>query len=161
MDNLKELHSKIITPQQLRPKLFAAKSNGGKVVFSNGCFDILHRGHVEHLAKASNLGTCMVIGLNTDASVRRLKGPSRPVQDEQSRAMVLASLYFVDYVVLFDEDTPLELISYLLPDVLVKGSDYAEKDIVGADVVNRHGGEVITMGLVDGYSTTNILKKSK
>jgi len=161
MDKFEFLKSKIISKQQLDPILHVLKFKGKKVVFSNGCFDILHRGHIEYLAKASSLGDCMIIGLNTDASVKRLKGQSRPLQDEVSRSMVMAALHFVNYVVLFDEDTPYELIKFVKPDILVKGSDYNEDDIVGADIVKHNGGKVITIDLVDGYSTTSIIEKSK
>lgn len=132
-----------------------------RIVFTNGCFDILHRGHVEYLAKAAALGTKLIVGLNTDASVRRLKGNSRPVNDEQSRALVLASLLFVDEVILFDTDTPRELIEFVQPDVLVKGGDYRPEDIVGHDIVTARGGEVVTIPLTEGYSTTSIIEKMK
>jgi D-glycero-beta-D-manno-heptose 1-phosphate adenylyltransferase len=161
MDKFEHLKSKILTKEELRPLLNVLKFKGKKIVFSNGCFDILHRGHVEYLSKAASLGDCMVIGLNTDASVERLKGENRPVQDQISRSQVMASLHFVNYVVFFDEDTPFELISYLKPDILVKGSDYKEDDIVGADVVKANGGKVVTVDLVDGYSTTSIIERSK
>lgn len=128
-----------------------------KVVFTNGCFDILHRGHVEYLAKAADMGDVLVVGLNTDASVRRLKGEGRPINNEESRALVLASLSFVDAVVLFDEDTPLELIKAVRPDVLVKGADYKPEEIVGADFVTSYGGTVATVPLVEGYSTTKVI----
>jgi rfaE bifunctional protein nucleotidyltransferase chain/domain len=130
-----------------------------KVVFTNGCFDILHLGHVEYLAKARDLGGILIVGLNTDDSVRRLKGAHRPVNDEDARAMVLAALSFVDAIVLFDEDTPAELISQILPDLLVKGKDYDGKTIVGADVVKAHGGEVVTIELTKGYSTTGTIHR--
>lgn len=130
-----------------------------RVVFTNGCFDILHRGHVTYLAKAAGLGTKLIIGLNTDASVRRLKGDSRPVNGERDRALLLASLLFVDAVVFFDTDTPLELICRVQPDVLVKGGDYQPEEIVGHDVVKAKGGEVITIPFVDGYSTTSLLRQ--
>jgi rfaE bifunctional protein nucleotidyltransferase chain/domain len=133
------------------------KFQGRKVVFTNGCFDILHRGHIEYLSKARDCGDVLIIGLNTDASVRRLKGEKRPVQDEQTRALILASLRFVEGVVLFDEDTPYDLISFLKPDVLVKGGDYSRETIVGADVVEASGGEVVVIPLVEGYSTSGIL----
>lgn len=136
-------------------------SLGQKVVFTNGCFDLLHMGHVDYLEKARGLGDKLVIGLNTDSSVSRFKGPNRPIQDEQSRARVLASLQFVDMVVFFDEDTPLLLISALLPDILVKGSDYLAENIVGADVVQKSGGAVKTIEFVPGYSTTRIIEKIK
>jgi len=161
MDKFEFLSTKIITKEQLATLLHLLKFKGKKIVFSNGCFDILHRGHIEYLAKASSLGDCMIIGLNTDASVKRLKGENRPVQDEVSRAMVMASLRFVDYVVLFDEDTPYDLIKFISPDILVKGSDYKEDEIVGADLVKQHGGKVVTIDLVDGYSTTSIIERSK
>lgn len=134
---------------------------GQKVVFTNGCFDILHLGHVDYLEKARNLGEKLVVGLNTDNSVSRFKGPERPLQDQNSRARIMASLQFVDLVVLFDEDTPLKLISELVPNVLVKGSDYLAENIVGADVVKNGGGVVRTIDFVPGYSTTRIVEKIK
>lgn len=127
-----------------------------KVVFTNGCFDILHRGHIDYLAKAADLGDILVLGLNTDKSVSSIKGAHRPINDETGRAQVLASLSFVDYVILFGEDTPLRLIETLQPDVLVKGSDYEIKDIVGAEIVLAKGGKVITLDYLEGYSTTAI-----
>jgi rfaE bifunctional protein nucleotidyltransferase chain/domain len=133
------------------------KFQSRKIVFTNGCFDILHRGHIEYLSKARDLGDVLIIGLNTDASVKRIKGGNRPVQDETSRAMILASLRFVEAIVLFDEDTPYNLISLVKPDVLVKGGDYTEETIVGADIVKASGGEVVTVPLTEGYSTTQIL----
>lgn len=133
------------------------RSQGMKVVFTNGCFDILHRGHIEYLSKAADMGDVLVVGLNTDASVRRLKGEGRPVNNEEARALVLASLSFVDAVVLFDEDTPYELIKAVHPDVLVKGADYKVEEIVGYDIVTSYGGKVETVPLVEGYSTTKLL----
>ena len=118
------------------------KSEGRKIVFTNGCFDILHLGHVDYLEKARALGDKLVLGLNTDDSVSRFKGPERPIQDQNSRAHILASLQFIDLVVFFNEDTPKDLISDLIPDVLVKGSDYLAENIVGADVVKKAGGVV-------------------
>ena len=137
------------------------KDNGKRIVFTNGCFDILHFGHVDYLEKAKSLGDVLVVGLNTDASVSRFKGPQRPLQNETSRARVMASLRSVDLVVLFDEDTPLKLISELLPHILVKGSDYLAENIVGADVVQNAGGVVKTIDFVPGYSTTKIIEKIK
>ena len=134
---------------------------GRKIVFTNGCFDILHAGHVQYLAKASGLGSRLILGLNTDLSVKRLKGDNRPVLDENARLMLLASLFFVDAVCLFDEQTPLELIKSIIPDVLVKGKDYAVEDVVGYDVVVSHGGKVETIDLVPGYSTSSIIEKIK
>lgn len=132
---------------------------GETVVFSNGCFDILHLGHIDYLEKAGQLGSKLVIGINSDSSVQRLKGPQRPVQPEQARARMLAALAFVDAVVLFEEDTPLQLIETLRPHVLVKGNDYTIDKIVGADFVLSNGGAVKTIPLVEGYSTTRIIDK--
>lgn len=137
------------------------KRLGEKVVFTNGCFDVLHLGHVDYLEKAKALGHRLVVGLNTDESVSRIKGPSRPVQDQHSRARILAALGFVDLVVFFNDPTPLDLISELLPDILVKGSDYLAGDIVGADVVQRHGGRVLSIDLTPGYSSSKIIEKIK
>jgi D-glycero-beta-D-manno-heptose 1-phosphate adenylyltransferase len=150
---------KILTPDQLQSKLKEWKSQGDKIVFTNGCFDLLHLGHVDYLEKSRQLGDKLVLGLNTDASISRIKGPNRPLQDEMSRARVMASLLFVDAVVLFDNDTPLELIKIVQPDILVKGDDYTIENIIGQDVVIANGGEVKTVPLVKGYSTTNIVKK--
>jgi rfaE bifunctional protein nucleotidyltransferase chain/domain len=129
------------------------------VVFTNGCFDILHRGHVEYLALAADMGKHLIIGLNTDNSVKKLKGDNRPVQDEISRATVLASLLFVDAVILFEEETPAELIKNILPDILVKGKDYKPEEIAGYDTVIKNGGRVETVELVAGFSTTKIINK--
>ncbi|MEM1405981.1 MAG: D-glycero-beta-D-manno-heptose 1-phosphate adenylyltransferase [Bacteroidota bacterium] len=134
---------------------------GNKVVFSNGCFDILHLGHTDYLEKARALGQKLVVGLNTDESVKKLKGVSRPVNNELSRARILAALAFVDAVVLFNEDTPYELIKAIRPTVLVKGDDYLAENIVGADIVKANGGEVKTVSLVEGYSTSLLIEKIK
>ncbi|MBR4803943.1 MAG: D-glycero-beta-D-manno-heptose 1-phosphate adenylyltransferase [Bacteroidales bacterium] len=148
------IKDKIVTAVQLRDKLHGQP--GRKVVFTNGCFDLVHQGHIDYLSKARDLGDMLVVGLNTDASVRRLKGPRRPINDEYSRALLLASMVFVDYVVLFDEDTPYELIKAVQPDVLVKGSDYKPEDIVGYDIVMAKGGRVATLDFLPGFSTTAI-----
>jgi rfaE bifunctional protein nucleotidyltransferase chain/domain len=129
-----------------------------RTVFTNGCFDILHRGHIEYLQKAKTFGDKLVVGLNSDASVRRLKGEARPIQDEQSRKIILEALRFVDEVIIFDEDTPYELIKKIQPDVLVKGADYKPEDIVGYDIVKAKGGEVRTVEFVDGHSTSRIVE---
>ena len=130
-----------------------------RLVFTNGCFDILHRGHVEYLEFARSLGDALVIGLNSDESVRRLKGPSRPVNPAEDRAVVLAALEAVDYVTIFSEDTPLSLISDLLPDVLVKGGDYTPETVVGAEAVEAAGGRVVIAPLLPGRSTTNLIDR--
>lgn len=130
-----------------------------RVVFTNGCFDLVHRGHVTYLKQARRLGDILVVGLNSDESVRRLKGPSRPISNQESRAAVMEAFYFVDYVVIFDEDTPLKLIEAIAPDVLVKGGDYDRSTVVGADFVEQHGGRVELIPLVPGESTTNLVER--
>lgn len=153
---------KIVSKERALEIVKAWKAQGDKVVFTNGCFDILHLGHVDYLEQARMLGNKLVLALNTDASVKRQnKGPERPINDQESRARLLASLFFVDLVVFFDQDTPYDIIAYLLPDILVKGDDYAVTNIVGADLVVAHGGEVKTIPLVKGYSTTSIVNKIK
>lgn len=137
------------------------RANNYKIVFTNGCFDLLHRGHVDYLTKARDLGDKLFLGLNTDASVSKLKGEHRPIQDEQSRMHIMASLQCVDAVILFDEETPYELIKSVQPDILVKGADYKPENIVGYDIVTAKGGEVITIEFLEGYSTTSIEKKIK
>ena len=145
-----------------RPALVATvaewQAQGRQVVFTNGCFDLLHLGHVDYLERARHLGDALVVGVNTDASVSRLK-PARPLQDELSRTRILASLLFVDAVVLFDEPTPLALIEATLPNILVKGDDYSISGIVGHEVVLQNGGQVLTVPLVAGYSTTRIVER--
>ncbi len=136
-----------------------AKNMGRRIVFTNGCFDIIHAGHCQYLAEARRLGDMLIVGLNTDSSVRRLKGDSRPVNNQHDRACVLSALKPVDYVVLFDEDTPYNLIANVMPDVLVKGGDYSSDNIIGADLVHNNGGEVIVLKFVEGKSTTAIIER--
>lgn len=150
---------KVVDLPQLLEELKAKRLNR-KVVFTNGCFDILHVGHVRYLAEAKSCGDLLVIGLNTDASVQRLKGPTRPIQIEQDRAEILSHLNSVDYVVLFDEDTPLELIEAIKPNVLVKGGDWKSDQIVGGSFVLSIGGQVRSLQFIEGRSTTAIIKKS-
>jgi D-glycero-beta-D-manno-heptose 1-phosphate adenylyltransferase len=152
---------KIYSAEALSDKMTEWRKAGEKVVFTNGCFDILHLGHIDYLEKAAQLGDKLIIGMNSDRSVQRIKGPQRPVQPENARARMLAALAFVDAVVLFEEDTPLELIKKLRPHILVKGNDYTIDQIVGAKEVQQDGGEVKTISLVEGYSTTNIIDKIK
>jgi D-glycero-beta-D-manno-heptose 1-phosphate adenylyltransferase len=160
MDHLSFIQSKILLDRsELENMLAYWKFKDQKIVFTNGCFDIIHRGHVEYLAKAASLADHLIIGLNTDGSVKRLKGASRPVQDENTRALVLASFSFVSKVILFDEDTPYELIKLIQPDILVKGGDYKPEEIIGYDVVTSNGGEVVTIELVEGHSTSSIINK--
>ncbi len=161
MNKLDVIKSKIIDIENIIPHLTYWKLKNKKVVFTNGCFDILHRGHVEYLAQAASEGDVLVIGLNSDKSVRRIKGENRPVQDEYARAILLASLNFVSAVILFNDDTPYELIKKVNPDILVKGSDYKAEDIVGYDIVKANGGEVVTIDFIEGYSTTSIIEKLK
>ena len=164
------VQSKIYTLETLRKPLIVWRFFGKKIVFTNGCFDIIHRGHIDYLAKASDLGGSLVVGINSDASVKRQgKSASRPLQDEQTRAMILASLHFVGGVIIFDEDTPKDLIEFVDPDVLVKGADYdanekdpaSKKYIVGSESVKANGGEVKTIEFLEGFSTTAIEKKIK
>lgn len=159
MERLERIKSKLLTRDQLRNLREVWSFKERRVVFTNGCFDLLHLGHIEYLAKASDLGDVLVIGLNSDSSVRRLKGPGRPVTNEEARAMILSSLSFVTAVILFDEETPYDLIAAVQPDVLVKGADYKPEEIAGHDIVLARGGEVVTVPLTAGYSTTDILKK--
>jgi rfaE bifunctional protein nucleotidyltransferase chain/domain len=152
---------KILQKSKAVSKVAQLKAEGKKIVFSNGCFDILHAGHVDYLEKARQKGDYLVIGLNTDASVRRIKGASRPINNEKSRSLMLAALQFVDIVVFFDDDTPYDLIKALNPDVLVKGKDYDISNIIGADIVMQNGGKVETIELTEGLSTTSIIDKIK
>ncbi len=151
---------KIWTWDQAKEQIAQFRTAGKKMVFTNGCFDILHAGHVHYLEAASQLGDGLLVALNTDESVQRLeKSPARPLQSSNSRSRVMAALGFVTGVVLFNEDTPKEIIEYITPHILVKGADYAIENIVGADWVLQHGGEVKTLEFVPGYSTTQIEKK--
>jgi len=140
---------------------FREENGGRRVVFTNGCFDIIHRGHVELLEQAWGLGDCLVVGMNSDESVRRLKGATRPLVSAEDRAFVLLGLSSVDYVTEFDEDTPLETITALRPDVLIKGSEYGKGEIVGEDFVLQTGGRVERITMVAGYSTTNLIERMK
>ncbi|WP_338791586.1 D-glycero-beta-D-manno-heptose 1-phosphate adenylyltransferase [Bernardetia sp. MNP-M8] len=158
---MKPTSSKIYNSiENLQKKVEIWKFNNQNVVFTNGCFDILHLGHIDYLEKSAALGKKLVIGVNTDASVKTLnKGKERPINDEYARMRLLAALSFVDAVILFGEPTPLEIITALKPNILVKGNDYTIENIVGADVVLKNGGEVKTIELVEGYSTTKIIDK--
>lgn len=156
MNHLHNIEKKVMDTVKLSDKLIKWRDQGCKIVFTNGCFDIIHLGHIDYLARAADFGDKMVIGLNTDTSVSRIKGPTRPINDQRSRAMVLASLGFISAVVLFDEPTPYELIKLVQPEVLIKGADYKPEDIVGYDIVMAAGGSVQTIPFVDGYSTSAI-----
>ncbi|MCD4745104.1 MAG: D-glycero-beta-D-manno-heptose 1-phosphate adenylyltransferase [Bacteroidales bacterium] len=161
MKKLDIIKSKIFISESIERQVAIWRFAEKKVVFTNGCFDILHLGHIEYLSKAADFGNILIIGLNTDNSARRLKGIHRPINDENSRAIVLASLSFVNAIILFDEDTPYNLIRLIQPDILVKGSDYKIEDIVGYDIVSNNGGEIITIDFLPGYSTSLIEEKIK
>jgi D-glycero-beta-D-manno-heptose 1-phosphate adenylyltransferase len=160
MKKLEVIQNKIFTdPTKIKHILAIWRFKGYKIVFTNGCFDLLHLGHLDYLAKAAGKGDKLVVGLNTDSSVTRLKGPDRPITDQHSRAMILAAMNFVSMVVLFDEETPYKLITKIQPDILVKGADYNPVDIVGYNVVMAKGGKVETIEFLPGYSTSAIEAK--
>ena len=161
MREVDAIAKKIMTLQQAKQMIAAWKMMGKTVSFTNGCFDILHPGHLFSLGQAAKEADYLVVGLNSDASVKRLKGPERPINDTESRAIVMANLVLVDAVIVFEQDTPLELICELLPDVLVKGGDYTLEEIVGAKQVIAAGGKVIINNIVAGFSTTNLIEKIK
>jgi D-glycero-beta-D-manno-heptose 1-phosphate adenylyltransferase len=155
------LLKKIIDPTELPFELARWKFQDKRIVFTNGCFDIVHLGHVDYLSKAADMADILIIGLNTDASVNRIKGPGRPVNNEMARARLLASFFFVSAIVLFDEPTPYNLIKTIQPDILVKGSDYKAEDIVGYDIMQAREGKVVTIDFLEGYSSTGIMEKLK
>lgn len=159
LDNIKKkIHPDAVSAEKV---IRSWREKHYSVVFTNGCFDLIHRGHIEILSKASDLGDKLIIGLNSDKSVKSIKGPSRPIQDEYSRALILSSFSFVDLVIFFSEDTPYNLIKTVKPDVLVKGGDYRAEDIVGYDIVSENNGKVVTIDFVEGFSTTRIINKMK
>jgi D-glycero-beta-D-manno-heptose 1-phosphate adenylyltransferase len=153
------INSKIFSEETLKPFLNIWRFKGQRIVFTNGCFDLVHLGHLDYLSKAADMGDCLIIGVNTDQSVSKIKGPSRPVNNEETRLHLLASLFFVTGVILFDEQTPYHLIDLIQPDVLVKGADYKKEEIVGYDIVMKKGGAVETIPYLEGYSTTAIEQK--
>ena len=158
---LKKINNKIFDLQLLMKKIEKWRSKNKKVVFTNGCFDLIHLGHIEILARSSDFGDKLIIGVNSDLSIKKLKGENRPIIEESSRIKQLSALEFVDAVVLFDEDTPLKLIETIKPDVITKGGDYTAKNVVGNEVVSQKNGEVVIIPLTQGYSTTSILNKIK
>ncbi len=153
------IQKKVLDQSSLNHQLGLWRFMEKKIVFSNGCFDILHLGHIDYLCKAADLGDVLLIGINSDKSVSAIKGPQRPINDERQRSLVMASLHFIDGVVIFDAATPYELIKMVQPDVLVKGADYKPEDIVGADIVKAKGGKIMTLDYLPGYSTTLIEQK--
>ncbi|MBS9768245.1 MAG: D-glycero-beta-D-manno-heptose 1-phosphate adenylyltransferase [Flavobacteriaceae bacterium] len=162
MTHLEKIQSKIYKDSfQCKSLLENWRENKEQIVFSNGCFDILHQGHIVYLAKAAQLGTKLVIGLNTDASIKRIKGENRPINNEHERALLLSALGFVNLVVFFEEDTPYKLIKTVQPNILVKGADYKAEEIVGYDIVTENGGKVETVVLEEGFSTTGVIEKIK
>jgi rfaE bifunctional protein nucleotidyltransferase chain/domain len=161
MHELENIKSKIYSLLDLEQQVNTWKQSGEEIVFTNGCFDIIHKGHIEMLVQTADLGNRLIVGLNSDSSIQKLKGKNRPIIDEQSRAILLASFSFVDAVILFSEDTPINLISSLKPDVLAKGGDYEISTIVGHKVVQENGGQVILVPFVEGFSSTAIIDKIK
>ncbi len=160
MKNFDIIQKKIMQPESLSATLSLWRFQQKKIVFTNGCFDLLHLGHIDYLSKAKDCGDILMVGVNTDHSVKMLgKGNNRPITDQNARATIIAALHFVDAVILFDEETPYELIKTVQPDVLVKGSDYLPEDIVGYDIVRKKGGTITTIDFLQGYSTTKIVNK--
>lgn len=159
MKHLETLRHKIMTAEEMAKEIYRWKFKSKTVAFTNGCFDLLHLGHIDYLAKAADEADFLIVGVNSDASVSRLKGPTRPVNGQEQRSQLLAALHFVAGVVIFDEDTPLELIQMLKPDVLIKGADYTIETIVGADFVISQGGRVQTIEFLDGYSTSSMIDR--
>ena len=158
---LNKLKAKIFNIKNLSQIINEWRLNGDKIVFTNGCFDLIHLGHLEILARSADLGDKLIVGINSDMSIKKIKGNSRPIIEEDSRAKHLAAIEFIDAVVLFNEDTPYDLINILKPDVLTKGGDYKKNDIVGNQLINKEKGEVVIIPLTQGYSTTSILEKIK
>ena len=161
MSNLSKINSKILSLENLNNQVNSWKIDGLKVVFTNGCFDLLHRGHIEVLSKAADLGDRLIVGMNSDTSIVKLKGKKRPILDESSRSIILASLSFVDAVVVFTEETPLNLIINLKPDIVAKGGDYDISSIVGHDFIQKYGGEVVLIPFINGFSSTQIINTIK
>ena len=158
---LNKLKAKIFNIKDLSKIINEWRLNGDKIVFTNGCFDLIHLGHLEILARSADLGDKLIVGINSDMSIKKIKGSSRPIIEEDSRAKQLAAIEFIDAVILFNEDTPYNLINILKPDVLTKGGDYKKNDIVGNQLINKEQGEVVIIPLTQEYSTTSILEKIK
>ena len=154
-----QIPNKIYNLQELLKQVFIWKMLGKKIVFTNGVFDVIHKGHIASLSEAASYGAVLIVAVNADSSVKKLKGPTRPINDESARALVLASLLQTDAVILFEEDTPLELITALMPDVLVKGGDYTVEQIAGAKEVIAAGGKVVIANIIEGISSSHIIKK--
>ena len=159
MNNQEILKNKIFTTASITTLLNIWRFKGFKIVFTNGCFDLLHLGHIDYLSKAADMGNILIIGVNSDNSVSRIKGNNRPINDELSRTHILASLFFVNAIIVFDEPTPAELIKFIQPDILVKGADWKKEEIAGYDTVVAKGGIIETVKYIDGYSTTALEQK--
>ena len=159
MTSLKNIKNKIFSIAELKKEVQKWKKNNDKIVFTNGCFDILHLGHIELLAKAADLGNKLIIAVNSDESIKVLKGEKRPILDEKSRSIIIASLEKVNAVIIFKESTPLDVIKKINPDIIVKGGDYIKEDVIGKNYIEKYGGEVIIFPLSEGFSTTSILEK--
>ncbi len=159
MDHQTSINNRIYFSETILQQLALWRFKGKKISFTNGCFDILHIGHADYLSKAASYGDILIVGLNSDNSVRRIKGENRPINPQEARAFLLASLRFVDAVIIFGEDTPYGIIKLIQPDFLIKGNDYKPEEIVGYDIVKANGGEVITIPLVEGFSTSSIIEK--
>jgi len=161
MKNSSKISSKIVSLEEIDEIVTDKKKEGNSIGFTNGCFDILHYGHIDYLTKAADFCDVLIIGLNSDNSVKKLKGMHRPINDQQSRSYVLAALGCISFVVIFDKETPYDLIKLIQPNILIKGGDYSNEEIVGYDIVNSIGGEVTTIDFVPGYSTSIIEQKIK
>ncbi len=158
MSNQGKISSKILAIDNFKPIVDEARAQQKKIVFTNGCFDILHLGHIDYLSKAADLGDVLIIGLNTDESVKKLKGNNRPINDQIARASMLASLFYVDLIIPFSEPTPYKLIETIAPDILVKGGDYKEDEVVGNDIVKKNNGTIKIIDFLEGYSTTGLVR---
>lgn len=159
MTNIETIKSKIINQDNLNQLLDLWKLKDEKVVFTNGCFDVIHIGHLINLSQSADLGTKLIVGLNTDESVSKLKGPERPINKEYNRALILAAFNFVDAIVFFNTDTPYELIKRVKPNIITKGGDYKPEEVVGHDIVSQNGGEVVIINIVEGFSSSSIIEK--
>ena len=158
---LNKLKAKIFNIKDLSQIIKEWRLNGDKIIFTNGCFDLIHLGHLEILARSADLGDKLIVGINSDMSIKKIKGNSRPIIEEDSRAKQLAAIEFIDAVILFNEDTPYDLISFINPDIITKGGDYKKNDVIGNELMNKKAGEVVIIPLTQGFSTTSILEKIK
>ena len=160
-EKLNKLKAKIFNIKDLSQIIKEWRLNGNKIIFTNGCFDLIHLGHLEILARSADLGDKLIVGINSDMSIKKIKGNSRPIIEEDSRAKQLAAIEFIDAVILFNEENPYDLISFINPDIITKGGDYKKNDVIGKELMNKKDGEVIIIPLTQGYSTTSILEKIK